>query len=209
MRRKLQRIAKKRLVFLDQTGIELGASPRYGLSVAGQEAKVAIESKNLYPKRVDIMGAISYDKTLSLEISLPSKRSNEKRKGYRKRDILKFISSQLAKALPKLKIKDMILLIDKGCRVSREEAMQAFQNGNCHCVKDVMILPTQSGKHISPLDNCLWHELKDDVRTQVPTTEEDMVRAIRYSWKKISSDHLHRYYKHCALTRGQDSGKNL
>ncbi len=101
-RRKLQRIPKKRLVFIDQSSIELGASPRRGLHVQGKKPKSAMLPSLIYPKRVDFMGAISYNKVLSIEISNPTQRRQEQRKGYRKNDILKFIQTKVSKDLMKL-----------------------------------------------------------------------------------------------------------
>jgi hypothetical protein len=208
-RRKIQRLHKNKVVFLDQTGIELGATPRYGLAVSGHEAKIAMEPDVYYRKRVDIMAVISYQKPLSLEISPPSKRSKEGRKGYRKVDVLNFIRKQVAKDLVKLEQSDMTFVIDRGLRVREHEVMEALAQGNCRCVKQVLIIPKAAGKHVSPLDNCTWHQLKEGIRSKTPNTERATIKAIKSTWQSITVDTIHSYYRHCALTQGQPTDKDL
>ena len=46
--------------------------------------------------------------------------------------------------------------MDKGLAFKEEEAKEAFQLGGTRKVKDVWILPTNTAKYVSPLDNNLW-----------------------------------------------------
>ncbi len=209
MRKKLRRIPKRKLIFIDQSRIEMGASSRRSLAAPGEEAYVSIEKAGYYPQRIDFMGVVSYDKVLSLEVSPPTKRSAEGRKGYRKQNVLDFIRMKVARALSNLNEDNLIFLLDKALRITATEVTEALQAGGCTSVAEVMILPTASGKHLSPLDNCLWHQVKDCVRRKAPQTEDKMVSAIRRCWKQITKTNLHNYYRHCGLTRREDVSKDL
>jgi len=209
LRRKLQRIAKRRIVFIDQSNIELGAKRTRALCVEGQEAKVAVSQGQWYPKRVDMMAAISYDDVLGIETSGPTKRRREKRKGYRKIDVLNFIRLRLAKKLPKLRVPNMTFCMDKALKISQEEVLDALKDGGCTVVEHVVVLPTASGKHLSPLDNCLWHQVKHRIREAQPHTEHATEQAIKAAFKAITAEQIHAYYRHCSLTRGQNVNKDL
>jgi hypothetical protein len=208
-RRKLQRISKKKLIFIDQSSIEIGARPHRGLHVQGKQPKSAMHRSSVYPKRIDIMGAISYNKVLSVETNTPAQRRQERRKGYRKIDILNFIQTKVSRDLVRLGEDDVVFILDKGCNLTVDEVKAAFKKGRCNLVKDVLLIPTSAGKHVSPLDNCLWHQLKEGVRAKCPIDEEATIAAIKSSWKEVSKDNLNNYYRHCALMRRQDVSKDL
>lgn len=85
--------------------------------------------------------------------------------------------------------------------------LNSMKDGMCGCVKDVWLIPTGGAKHISPLDNALWHSWKDCVREKAADTHEDLVKAIKKCWHTINAQQLSAYYHHCALFAGQDSYK--
>ena len=101
-------------------------------------------------------------------------------------------------------LKGVKVVVDKALRIKAAEVRAAMTAGGAEDVAPAVVLPTATAKFVSPLDNTLWHQLKSAVRRRETTTEEGIVRAIREEWNAISSDQLHNYYKHCALTRGDD-----
>ena len=46
--------------------------------------------------------------------------------------------------------------------------LEAFKAGRRPEVVDILFMPTASAKYLSPLDNPLWHSLKEAVRIQYP-----------------------------------------
>ena len=70
MRKKCQNVAKKRLVFIDGSGMRV--EPR-GLAPVGQTPKTTAEKAEKYEPRVDIMGAISFNSPLACETKTSTK----------------------------------------------------------------------------------------------------------------------------------------
>ena len=53
--------------------------------------------------------------------------------------------------------------------------------GGAQNVRHVWILPTNTAKYVSPLDNNLWHSLKQRVRARKPRTELGTAKIIKES----------------------------
>jgi transposase-like protein len=67
-RRKCQRVAKEKLIFLDGTGMKCEPRRSHGLAPRGKKAKVETKKQERYQSRLDIWGAISYNKSLAIDI---------------------------------------------------------------------------------------------------------------------------------------------
>ena len=67
--------------------------------------------------------------------------------------------------------------MDKGLAFKKEEAKAALELGGTR--KEVWILPTNSAKYVSPLDNNLWHSLKERVRARKPRTDRNCTNSER------------------------------
>jgi len=203
-RRHLQRTPLARLIFIDQSRINLNPGDTHGLAPAGQPAIVIGPQPKHWEPRIDFMGACSGKKQLAFETKTPKQRKAEGVKGWRKASVLSFIRDKLAPAVRREGLKGVKVVVDKALRIKAAEVRAAMTAGGAEDVAPAVVLPTATAKFVSPLDNTLWHQLKSAVRRRETTTEEGIVRAIREEWNAISSDQLHNYYKHCALTRGDD-----
>jgi len=62
-RNKCQRVAKEKLIFLDKC-----ESRSHGLAPKGKKALVSTKKQERYQARLDIWGAISYNKALAIDI---------------------------------------------------------------------------------------------------------------------------------------------
>lgn len=51
-------------------------------------------------------------------------------------------------------------------------------NGECTGLREVLILPTQAAKRMSPLENMLFHEWKERPRKHSLLTENTLVKAM-------------------------------
>jgi len=207
-RKKCQRVAKDRLVFLDGSGLRSEPRPLTGLSPVGTPAKTTTEKAEKYEPRVDIMGAISYNAPLACETKTSEQRkkvanSRKKKmgvKGYTKDMVKKFLKTQLAPQIREMKTKEVIVCMDKGLSFKSEEAKNELRLGGAENVKDVWILPTNTAKHVSPLDNTLWHSLKQRVRARKPRSEAGTARIVKQEFMRISAMDIQSYYRNCRLT---------
>ena len=99
--------------------------------------------------------------------------------------------------------------MDKGLSFKAEETKEQLTAGGAQNVKEVWILPTNSAKRISPLDNTLWHSLKERVRARKPRTEAGTARIVKQEFMSISEIQIQNYYRNCKLTRGSDPTEDL
>ena len=171
IRRKCQRVSKNRLIFIDGSGMRFEPRPLTGLAPSGQTPKTSVEKAEKYEPRVDIMGAISYNGPLRVRQKLPSKGEQSQTrlkkigvKGYTKPMVKNFLRLRLAPKIKAMKVERVILCMDKGLSFKEEEAKEQLRLGGANNLEAVWILPTNSAKYVSPLDNTLWHSLKQRVR---------------------------------------------
>jgi hypothetical protein len=217
MRKKCQNVSKKRLVFIDGSGIRAEPRKLYGLAISGQTPKTTAEKPEKYEPRVDIMGAISYNGPLACETKTSDQRKaipNPKKnkvgvKGYTKGMVKKFLKDKLAPKIKEMKTKEVIVCMDKGLAFKEEEAKEQLRVGGAQNVKHVWIFPTNTAKYVSPLDNTLWHSLKERVRARKPKTEIGTARIVKEEFMKISPENIQNYFKNCRLTRGSDPSDDL
>ena len=151
--------------------------PRKGLAAPGRTARVKASKPQSYEPRVDFVGAISVDGPLAAMTMTSSERKEAKIKGIRKPQMKRFLRENLAPWLED----GAIVVLDKGLNLKPSEVKEELKEGGAGDVKDVWILPTGTAKHISPLDNCLWHDLKEEVRKRSPDDEDETAEVVRLS----------------------------
>ena len=66
-------------------------------------------------------------------------------------------------------------------------------------IQDGWIIPTGAGKLVDPLDNSIWHGLKDRVSSRNVKSEKNTAKFIKEEFMKTSKDNIHNYFRHCAL----------
>jgi hypothetical protein len=93
--------------------------------------------------------------------------------------------------------------------LSREEALQEINAGRARNISDVWVFPTSTAKFVNPLDNTLWHSLKQRVRARKPKSENETASIMEEEFMAISEADMKAYYRHCALTGGSDPYKDL
>jgi len=64
--------------------------------------------------------------------------------------------------------------MDKGLSFKEEEAKEQLTLGGAQNVHAVWILPKDTAKYVSPLDNTLWHSLKERVRARKPKVRQEL-----------------------------------
>ena len=205
------------MIFIDGSGLRSEPRPQKGLAPAGQTPKTTAEKPEKYKPRVDIIGAVGYNAPLACETKTSSQRRaipNPKKrktgvKGYTKAMVKDFLQSELAPKIMNMKVKDVVVCMDKGLAFKEEEAKEQFTAAGAKNVKKVLILPTNTAKHVSPLDNTLWHSLKERVRARKPRTEAGTARILKEEFMGISQMDIQNYFRKCRLTWRSDRSGDL
>lgn len=216
-RRKCQRVNKNSLVFIDGTGMRAEPRKLKGLAPKGKVAVTEASKPEKYEPRVDMYGAISYTAPLACETvtsaerqSITNTRTGKKGvKGYTKSMLRKFLQKKLAAKIKRMKATQVIIGLDKGLHLKKEEVLESIQAGGARNISDAWIFPTSTAKYVNPLDNSLWHSLKERVRARKPQSEDETATAMKEEFMAMSEADIKGYYRHCALTQGSDPRKDL
>lgn len=121
--------------------------------------------------------------------------------------MLDFLRKKVAKDAMEIDNRGVNVVIDKALRIWPDEAMEALEKGGARSVEQVLVIPSAAGKHVSPLDNCLWANWKKTVRSKQPQTVPAICRAMVSAWKGIKKGEIWNSYRHCGLTKRQRSHK--
>lgn len=209
------------MVFIDGSGLRAEPRQLTGLALRGRTPKTTAAKPDKYEPRVDIMGAIGYSGPLACETktstqrkAIPNSKKSKKKqkkgvKGYTKDMVKKFLKDKLAPKIADMKIKKVILCMDKGLSFKEEEAKEQLRLGGATNLTEVWILPRNSAKYVNPLDNTLWHSLKQRVRARKPRTEAGTARILNEEFMNISALDIQSYYRNCGLTRGSNPKEDL
>jgi len=188
----------------------MGGEPRktHGLAPKGKKAKVKTKKPKRYQPRVDIWGAISHNKPLAIDIKTSEDRKKEGVKGYGKKWVKLFLRKKVAPKIAKMS-QNIIVNMDRGFHFRPDEIEDELKKGGATNIDDVWIFPTNGGKLCNPLDNTLWHSMKEKVRKKHPEDETATVKAVKKAFMDTTSKDLHAYYRNCGLTYGSDAYKDL
>ena len=207
-RRKCQRVPKEKLIFIDGSGMKAEPRKLYGLAPKGKKARVVTNKPERYQARLDIWGAISYNKPLAIDIKTSEDRKKKGVKGYGKKDVKTFLRTKVAPKVAEMR-EDVILCMDRGFHFRPEEVDDELKKGGAQNIEDVWIFPVNGGKWCNPLDNNLWHSMKQRVRRQAPEDEKATAKMVKKTFMSIPAKDLRSYYRNCALTSRTDPYKDL
>jgi hypothetical protein len=195
------------------------AEPRKlkGLAPQGKTPITTASKPEKYQPRVDMYGAITYTGPLVCETvtstqrkTIINTRTGKKGvRGYTKAMLKKFLKEKLAPKIRRMKEKEVVIGLDKGLAISREEVLQEIKAGGAKNIHDAWVFPTSTAKFVNPLDNTLWHSLKERVRSRKPECENETASVMEQEFMAISEADVKAYYRHCALTRRLDPFKDL
>jgi hypothetical protein len=192
---------------MDQTGVKGSDRSHYSLAPSGEPAVVSVDRPPSYTQRYDIMGALLSDQQLPIDILTPHDKAQQHIRGYTKELLLSYFTNKLALRLIELGRSNIVVCMDKGLHVSKEEVVSAMAQGGYTTVKDVITFPTATGKHINPLDNTFWHAFKNKFEGMTHNTDAQIIRAIHTCWNAPTPEQINNYYHHCALYAGEDPYK--
>jgi hypothetical protein len=97
----------------------------------------------------------------------------------------------------------LYLVVDKAS-IHRQDLVQVFHDRGCQDLEQMLIMPTQAAKRMSPLDNALFHIWKERVRKHAPLTKRNVVQVMTDEWNNLSPRYIQSQYRKCRLMRYQN-----
>jgi hypothetical protein len=200
LRKKIQRTSKGNVLFLDETHVRLSAAPARTLVAPGEKEYVVVEDTSTYARRFDMIACVSGKEVLPPIIYTPDDRKAHNAKGINTDMLITYVQQILAQACGALDRYPLYLMLDKATCHSKAKLLEAFHDHGCQELVDIWFMPTQAAKRMSPLDNSLFHEWKERVRSRHPITESNITQLMSDEWNNLPPQHIFHYYKHCGLT---------
>lgn len=198
IRRKIQKVSKKKVLFLDEVSIKLNEGENYTLVLPGEKEYIHVTDTTSYSKRYDMIACCNGERVLPAVIFTPNDRVSQGVKGITKRILEQAVDNILAQAVAGIDEYPIYLIIDKAS-IHKQDILQVFHDRGCQDIKEVLFMPTQAAKRLSPLDNALFHIWKEKVRKHAPLTKDNVVQVMNNEWNNISSKYIQSQYRKCGL----------
>jgi hypothetical protein len=203
MRKKIQRVNKKQIVFMDEVAVKLNEAENFTLVLPGESPYVVATDTSSYADRYDMIALCNGERVLPPVIFTPKDRSNQHVKGITKKMVERAVDEIFAQSVAAIDKYPIYLVTDKAS-IRQHDLVQVFHDRGCQDVKEMLIMPTQAAKRMSPLDNALFHLWKEKVRKHAPLTEDNVVQIMNNEWNNISSRHIQSQFRKCLLQRSQN-----
>jgi hypothetical protein len=203
IRKKIQRISKNKILFMDEVSVKLNEQQKYTIVLPGEKPNVIATDTTSYSKRFDMIALCNGERVLPPIIFTPKDRISQGVRGITKQMLETAVDSILAQAVGALDVYPVCWVVDKAS-IHKQDIIQVFHDRGCQDLQQVLIMPTQAAKRLSPLDNALFHIWKEKVRKHAPLTEENVVQVMSNEWNNIPSRYIRSQYRKCRLIRGQD-----
>jgi len=200
VRRKLQRINKQHILFLDETHKREGDVDNYTIVLPGESPYIETSSTSSYARRFDMIACCSGTTTLPPIIYSPSERD----KGVTSEMLHEYIRTLLAQSAGALDVYPLLLYLDRSPIHSEEKIKQEFHDWGCQELVEVIRIPPASAKRLSPLDNSLFNVWRQRVLADGPLTLSNIKQRMSAEWESITRADIQTQYKHCGLMRGTD-----
>jgi hypothetical protein len=165
---------------------------------------VVAEETTTYALRYDMIACCSGKEVLPPMIFTPTEREQIRTRGINTKMLIKYIQDLLAQACGALDRYPLYLVLDRATIHNKKEILQAFHDWGCQDVVDILKMPAQAPKRMSPQDNALFHEWKEKVRNHAPLTKHNIEQIMADEWNNLPVKHLSAYYRHCGLTNLKD-----
>ncbi len=203
-RRQLRKIDKSHIIFLDETALRVNAAPTHTLVAPGENSYVVVEDDTSYARRYDMIACCSLDRVFPPIIYTPNERRQEGVSGINGDMLISYIQNVLAQALGALDLYPLILVLDRSPIHNEEKIMEAFHDWGCQELTQVIKMPTQAAKRMSPLDNALFHDWKERCRKHARITNRNIEQIMADEWNKTTSSQLNAHYHNCLLFQRQN-----
>lgn len=192
-----------RVLFLDETAVRLSEAPTHTLVAPGEQEYVLATETSSYSKRFDMIACVSRERTFAPCIYSPSERKQEGARGVNTEMLQNYILSTLGQETAALDNPPLTLVLDKASIHSEEKILEAFRERGGH-VTEIMKMPLNAAKRMSPLDNALFHDWKEAVRRRCPLTLRSIQQVMADEWNNITAEQIRPHFEHCRLTPHSD-----
>jgi hypothetical protein len=190
------------LFFFDETALRLSAAATHTIVFPGEAPYVIATETTAYSKRFDMIACCVGDRVLLPKIYSPQERSDAGVKGINGNMLRQFIDDTLAQAVEGLDRYPLFLVLDRApIHTNTHALLQAFHDRGSQSIKEILLLPPNAAKRLSPLDNSLFHEWKQKCRQYGPMTESKIQQVMNDAWVQMNP---HPYYQHCGLIGHKD-----
>lgn len=200
-----KRINKHNLLFLDETYLRVGETSGHTLVIQGEAKFVESSNTSRYAPRYDMIACCSGNETLPPIIFSPEDRKGRGVQGVTSEMVLKYIDSVLAQAVRALDRYPIYLVVDQSTAHNKQRMIEAFRDRGCGELVDIVFMPAQGAKRLSPLDNGIFGTWKNRCRSHAHIAPTNIVHVMSSEWSKLSSSYLMSCYQHCALTHHRDA----
>ena len=179
----IQGILAKDLIFIDESGINLGLTRLYARSPKGKRARGARPHKR--GKNVSLIGALGFSGILT-QISLLGAT-----------DGLTFEAFIAQRLVPNLWAGACVIM--DNCSIHKGEEIEQWitQAG-----AKLIYLPPYS-PDFSPIENC-WSKIKSLLRSIGARTYRDLAKAIEEAFAQVSLDDIQGWFTHCCYCTSVD-----
>lgn len=182
--------------------MRLSEADTHTLVAPGETAFVIASETSAYSKRYDMIAVCNGERVLLPKIFTPGERAGAEVKGINKAMLLQYIDDPLAQAVEGIDLYPLILIIDKAqIHKDTDSILQAFHDRGSQAINEVILMPPCAAKRLSPLDNSLFHDWKEEVRRHCPLAQANIVQVMSDSWNNMQPGP---HYHHCGLMRGTD-----
>ena len=161
MRHKLRRVGTKHVLFLDETALRLSEASTHTVVLPGEQPFVLATETSSYSRRYDMIAVCAGDQVLLPKIYTPSERSDAGVRGVNGAMLQQFIDDTLAQAVEGLDRYPLTLVLDRApIHMNVNALLQSFRDRSSESIHEILLLPPNAAKRLSPLDNSLFHDWK-------------------------------------------------
>ena len=203
LRRKLQKMDKKRIIFLDETAVRISEAPTSTLVAPGEQSYVIVEDTTTYAERYDMIACINGEQTFAPCVFTPEDRRGYHAQGITNEMLVDYILNIFGQELAALDKPPLTLILDRAAIHNKEKLLEAFNQRGGH-VLDIIYMPTQAAKRMSPLDNSLFHIWKERVRKRCPLTKTNIQQIMCDEWNNLKKEDIQPQFRQCRLMIRQD-----
>lgn len=200
IRRKVQRIGKDKVLFLDETHKRLSDAATDTIVLPGEPAFIRVEETTKYSPRYDMIACCSGKEVLPPIIYEPKERG----KGINAAMLQEYIRDLLAQSAGALDRYPLLLILDKATIHTEEKMLQEFHDWGCQELREIMKMPSAAAKRLSPLDNSLFNVWRQRVLDGPPLTKSTIQQRMSDAWNSITTGDIQAQYRNCGLMRHQD-----
>jgi hypothetical protein len=196
VRKKIQRIAKQKLLVLDETHCRLSEVPTHSVVLPGESPTVTVTDTGAYAARIDMIGCIHTSGALPAFTLTPVQRQQEGVRGLTTNQLIHYIADTLGPAVRALGQSSFVLILDNSRIHNRRRIIDEFSTAGV-VIEDIMYIPAQTAsrqRSVPRLERASSHARPLSLR-RIPGI---MTR----EFEGISKAQIEAHYRHCGFMRG-------